>query len=143
MGAGFLYFGMKYFQKPSDNEIPSVRIGGTEIPVEVAKTDEERAKGLSGRISLEANKGMLFVFSEPGNYSFWMPDMNFPIDIIWITNGKVVGIENNVSNEFDPQNPRFYLPPQPVKYVLEVNAGFAEARGIKIGDIVIFSNITE
>ena len=138
---GFFYGGKKDAQNPAAGEIPSVRIAGTEIPVEVAKTAEERAKGLSGRISLEAGLGMLFVFPEPGNYSFWMPDMNFPIDIIWITDGKVVGMEKNVPNEFDPQNPVFYLPPEPVKYVLEVSAGFAQAHGIGIGDDVILRNM--
>lgn len=128
-------------QKPSDIKIPLLRIGQIKIPVEVAKTAQDRAKGLSGRVSLEPDKGMLFIFPEAGNYSFWMPDMNFPIDIIWITDGKVVGIEKNVSNKFDPQNPIFYNPPRPVKYVLEVNAGFAEIHGIKIGDEVVLSNI--
>ena len=141
VGIGLLYDEKKDVENPADGEIPLVRIGGTEIPVEVAKTDQERAKGLSGRDFLEPDKGMLFVFSQPGNYNFWMPDMNFPIDIIWITGGKIVGIEKDVPNEFDPQNPVFYLPPKPVEYVLEVNAGFVQAHGIKIGDDVIFRNI--
>lgn len=141
IGAGALYGGMKYIQKSNDKEIPFVHIGGTEIPVEVAKTGVQRAKGLSGRDFLEPERGMLFMFSEPDFYSFWMPDMNFPIDIIWIADGKVVGIEENVSNEFDPQNPRFYTPLRPAQYVLEVNAGFAGNHNIGIGDDAAFYHI--
>ena len=70
-----------------------------------------------------------------------MPDMNFPIDIIWINGDKVVGITKNVSNEFDPANPVFYMPPKPAQYVLEVNAGFAESRNINIGDEAVLNNI--
>ncbi len=141
IAVGFFHGGKKDVQNPADDKMPYARVGGTEIPVEIARTGEERAKGLSGRPSLEPGQGMLFIFPEPGNHSFWMPDMNFPIDIIWITDGKVVGIEKNVSNEFDPKNPEFFTPPRPVKYVLEVNAGFADSHDIGIGNDVIFHNI--
>ena len=71
-----------------------------------------------------------------------MPDMHFPIDMIWISSGKkVVGVSANVSNEFDPANPKFYKPPSPAQYVLEVNAGFASRLGIETGDRVTFTNI--
>ena len=71
-----------------------------------------------------------------------MPDMYFPIDIIWIgADKKISGIAADVSNEFDPENPRFYTAPQPVRYVLEVNAGFAKKKGISTGTVVQFNNI--
>lgn len=116
----------------------SVVIAGTKISVEVAEDTASREKGLSGRISLAAESGMFFIFPRAGSWRFWMPNMNFPIDIIWIEDGKVVGIEADVSNEFDPVNPRFYVPPKPVQYVLEVNAGFAKSKNVKVGDKVIF-----
>lgn len=127
---------------PQTAQEPSVTIGSVNIPVDVAKTSEEVQKGLSGRLSLDQDKGMLFLFSRAAIYSFWMPDMHFPIDIIWMSsNKKVVGISANVSNDFDPANPEFYKPPSPAQYVLEVNAGFAAKMGIKEGDSAIFSNI--
>lgn len=120
---------------------PFVYIDSTEIPVEVVRDEATRQKGLSGRPSLDEKSGMLFVFDKPAVYTFWMPDMNFPIDIIWINDGKVIDISANVSNDFDPNNPRFYAPSQPAQYVLEVNAGFAENKNIKIGDPVSLMNI--
>lgn len=64
--------------------------------------------------------------------------MRFPIDIIWINNGKVVDVSRNASNDFNILKPRFYRPKEPAQYVLEVNAGFAEKKGIVIGDTVLF-----
>ena len=121
---------------------PYVRFGKVSVPVEVVEDVAAVTKGLSGRVSLDENSGMLFVFSEVNIYRFWMPDMHFPIDIIWIDENKnVVGISADVSNEFDPANPRFYTPPRPVRYVLEVNAGFSGSKNIKIGSPVTFHNI--
>ncbi|MBI4118834.1 MAG: DUF192 domain-containing protein [Parcubacteria group bacterium] len=120
---------------------PYVQINNLKIPVELAKTEAEVQKGLSGRASLGADQGMLFIFAQPDYYRFWMPDMRFPIDIIWINENKVAGISQNVSNEFDPKNPKFYIPPRPADKVLEVNAGFAENKKIKTGDKIIFNNV--
>lgn len=118
--------------------VPVVRIGDTEIAVELATTSAAVQKGLSGRSSLDPERGMLFIFQKPDRYRFWMPDMHFPIDIIWIEGGKVLGIDADVSPDFNPANPRFYMPPRPVRYVLEVHAGFARSRTIAVGDAVAF-----
>lgn len=123
---------------PDKNNQPYVIINSVKISVEVAANDATREKGLSGRTSLAQDNGMLFVFDKPAIQTFWMPDMNFPIDIIWINNNKVVDISPNVSNEFDPQNPEFYEPNEPAQYVLEVNAGFSEKNNIKTGDTVSY-----
>jgi len=120
---------------------PRVEINGVVIPVELATTTAAIEKGLSGKRSLDAESGMLFLFKTPYRYDFWMPDMHFPIDIIWINAGVVEGIEHDVSNEFDPKNPKLYSPKTPVQYVLEVNAGFAKAKQIEPGDSVTFLNI--
>jgi len=121
---------------------PSVQFGKVSVSVEVVEDAAAVTKGLSGRASLDANSGMLFVFSEANIYRFWMPDMHFPIDIIWIDEDKnVVGISADVSNEFDSADPRFYTPPLPVRYVLEVNEGFSQRKNIKVGSPVTFHNI--
>ncbi|MBI2013214.1 MAG: DUF192 domain-containing protein [Candidatus Colwellbacteria bacterium] len=117
---------------------PYVQINDIKIPVDLAQTEAEVQKGLSGLASLEAEKGMLFIFSKPDYYRFWMPDMNFPIDIIWLSQNTIAGIHKNVSNRFDSKNPKFYTPPQPVSRVLEVNAGFADFNNIKTGDPVSY-----
>ncbi|MEK7077112.1 MAG: DUF192 domain-containing protein [Patescibacteria group bacterium] len=151
LGAGFFFAGRSSLFSASSHALlispriaefgPSVRIGGAYIPVEVVRDATAIAKGLSGRASLERERGMLFIFPRADRYRFWMPDMHFPIDIIWIEGGKVAALTENVSPEFDPAHPRFYTPPKPVQYVLEVNAGFTRAKGIQAGDPAAFSHI--
>lgn len=131
---------LKLDQSFEQKIIPIVKINDLEIPVDLATTSEAVQKGLSGRSSLDQDKGMLFIFDKPSYYRFWMPDMNFPIDIIWIERNQVVGIEENISNNFNSVNPVFYTPPEPVSRVLEVNAGFVSRNEIKIGDPVIVEN---
>lgn len=127
--------------QPSEKPLPTVTIGTARILVDVATTTAAVRRGLSGRLRLEENRGMLFIFPVADIYRFWMPDMHFPIDIIWIHDGEVADISRNVSNDFDPANPRFYSPRTKSERVLEVNAGFAEKHGIEIGDPVVFRNI--
>lgn len=122
---------------------PSVTINKLEIPIEVMRTLTEVQKGLSGRANLDPKNGMLFIFSKADYYRFWMPDMHFPIDIVWINNNEVVDISYNVSNEFDPSKPKFYLPSKKANYVLEVNAGFSKKNNIKIGNSVILNNVKQ
>lgn len=113
----------------------TVKIDNTVIEVEIAETPLARERGLSGRKTLGENKGMLFVFGEKNYHSFWMKEMKFPIDIIWISDDKVVDIAHNVpivASEFL----KIYQPKEPVNFVLEVNAGFSEKHDVKVGDRV-------
>ncbi len=120
---------------------PSVTINKLEIPVEIAETPAEAQKGLSGRASLDPEKGMLFIFAKADYYHFWMPDMHFPIDIIWINNNQVVDISYNAPNKFESANPKFYSPTKKANYVLEVNAGFSKKNNIKTGSLVVLNNV--
>ncbi|MFA7395355.1 MAG: DUF192 domain-containing protein [Candidatus Paceibacterota bacterium] len=129
-----------YFQPPT-YEGPLVQINNVSIPVELATSTEAVTKGLSGRPSLDADKGMLFIFDLPYQYRFWMPEMNFPLDMIWIENGRIADITENATENFDPLAPVFYQPIVPVRYVLEVNAGFVQKYNLKIGDQVALVNI--
>ena len=116
-----------------------ITIADVSIPVEVKRTPTELRSGLSGRPSLDSDTGMLFVFKTKALHPFWMPDMNFPIDIVWITDGAVVGVNKRVSNEFNYDHPVFYKPPVPVDYVLEVNSGFLDQHKLRVGDKVNIS----
>jgi len=127
--------------EPTPNISPTVTIGETKISVELATTSAAIERGLSGRLSLAKDAGMLFIFKQPDRYRFWMPEMNFPLDILWIEAGEVKDISTEVSNAFDPLHPVFYRPSVPVRYVLEVNAGFIKRSHISIGDRVTFSYI--
>lgn len=116
-----------------------VKVGETIINVEVADTAELRAKGLGGRASMDSQSGMLFVFPETKKYQFWMKGLSFPLDFIWITNGRVTDILKNIpmpSAGQSDQNLPVYEPVVPVNQMVEVNAGFVDAHNIKVGDIV-------
>ena len=118
------------------NQSPKVeiKIGETALKVWVADTDKERVRGLSGKTSLTSDEGMLFVFDKPGTYGFWMKEMNFPIDIIWIDDeNKVIGAQKSLS---PASYPEVFYPSQDIKYALEVRAGFDQEHGLKNGEIL-------
>ncbi len=122
---------------------PVVRIGTTEFAVELALTPEERAQGLSDRPYLAPDTGMLFVYRQQNRYSFWMRNMHFPLDILWISaDCTVADASLNVPppepGQTTSQLPR-YSPAVPVQYVLEINAGEAAAKGIMVGTSVQFT----
>ncbi len=115
-----------------------VKIGSLTIPTEIANTPETLEKGLSGRFHLPKKMGLLFIFPVPGEYSFWMPDMNFPIDLIWINaDKKIVGFEQAMQPETDYANPQYYAPPEAILYMLEVNAGFVKKHRLTVGQEVL------
>ncbi len=114
----------------------TVSIGDNVIKSEISDSEEERTTGLAGRKSLSRNAGMIFVFDQANKHTFWMKGMTFPIDIIWINDGKVVDITRHASPETgDSQSLTIYEPEKPAKYVLEVNANFTVDNGVKVGDI--------
>jgi hypothetical protein len=119
-----------------------VRAGDLAVDAEVVRTAEDRARGLSGRDALEDGTGMLFVFDREHIASFWMREMRFPLDMIWIAGDRtVVDISANVpppeAGILDADLPR-YSPRAPALFVLEVNAGAAAEAGVAIGDAVSF-----
>lgn len=123
-------------KQASEEGLPAVLLGETTFKVEIVDTQDKRTLGLSGRESLPDDSGMLFVFENSYFHGFWMKDMNFPIDIIWLDeNLKVVHIEKNVQPESFPE---VYLPDKPALYVLEINAGEAEKNSIKVGSEIVF-----
>ncbi len=117
-------------------DIQYVKIAEQKIKVDLALTSENRARGLSGRTILKEDEGMLFVFENVDKYKFWMKEMNFPIDIIWIDeNQKVVYIQKNASPESYPET---FGGEQNSKYVLELVSGFSDKYNLKEGDKVSF-----
>ena len=107
--------------------------------IEIADSNEERTLGLSGRQTLNENAGMLFIFEEETIPSFWMKDMKFPIDIIWISsNFEIIGIERDLQPCIDGELCPAFYPSQPVKYVLEINANQSEIYNFTTGNRVKF-----
>lgn len=111
-----------------------LRIGSEKIHVAVALTEELRERGLSGVSHINDDEGMLFIFDKPAQYSFWMPDMNFPIDIIWIgTDKKIIDVTKNAQPLTPDEKPIYFKPNKPAQYVLEVNTGFFDQSNLKEG----------
>ena len=104
---------------------------GALIKVDLATSPAALERGLSERLGLAADEGMLFVFSEPGQHSFWMKDMSFDIDILWFNERcELIGLTENLTPK---TYPNIYGPPEAVKYVLETNPGWAKNHGVAPG----------
>ena len=110
--------------------------------VDLAVTPEERVQGLSGRPSMDAERGMLFVYDEDGPRTFWMPNMHFPLDMVWIrADCTVAGVTADVPNPpLDKPRDQLTLYPSAgmVRFILELNAGQATSqrnRGWERGEI--------
>jgi uncharacterized membrane protein (UPF0127 family) len=113
-----------------------VIVGGKTYTVEVVETKYLLEKGLSGHKPLSSNEGMFFIFQTPQKYGFWMKDMTFPLDIIWLdSNYKISHIEKNVKPE---TYPKVFYPEVDSVYVLEIQAGQSDILNLKIGDFVQF-----
>lgn len=113
-----------------------ITVDGIQVRIALADTPLLRELGLSGVKQLKEGEGMLFVFEKEGMHSFWMKDMHFSLDMLWISSdGRVVFIEKSVTPETFP---KAFISNTPAQYVLEVGAGFSEKYGIEVGDRAIF-----
>ena len=109
------------------------------IYVEIADSPEEKKQGLSGRESLAEDRGMLFIYPELGNYSFWMREMKFNLDFVFINDQKVVDLKENIPFPQEGEEPEMIETEMEFDKVLEINQGMIEKIGIKIGDEATFS----
>lgn len=121
-----------YLNAPS----PSASIDGHVFSLYLAKTANEQEVGLARFNKIGKNQGMLFLFSKPDYYSFWMKNMHFPIDIIFIRNNTVVDIFQNVPVQKNNDNLPTYTTGELADKVLEINSGLANKYEIQIGDFV-------
>jgi|GEM_PF-1042445 len=112
-----------------------VKINEAEFTVALAQSDERREMGLSYLDSMPADKGMAFIFKDPDTYPFWMKDMKFDLDLIWVRNGKVVEVTPYLSSKIMDQL-KITKPYTAVDTVIELNAGQIEAHRIGVGDSV-------
>ena len=107
-------------------------LGGETLKLEIADTEILREQGLSGHKPLGMNEGMLFAFPEEGFHSFWMKDMTFPIDILWLDSDYHI---MDVRERAQPSSyPEIFTPRMPSQYVLELPEGFFENHSLKIGN---------
>jgi len=133
----FIILVVVLFQVPLQNNY--VCFSETCISVEIMDTPEQRALGLMFRDSLDEDKGMLFVFEEKSTYKFWMKNVNFPIDIIFLDEHKsIIEIFENVPPCLE-EPCEVYGPEEESLYVIETVAGFSKKNNIEIGQEVEFT----
>ena len=127
---------------PQKQTLSKLEIGGVTLNVEIANTASKRNKGLSDRVSLGQDEGMLFIFQKLDKYAFWMKGLKFPLDFVWIKDNTVVDILQNIlppaPGQKDESLP-IYSSKVEFDKVLEVNAGVIQKLNIKVGDIVKLS----
>ena len=111
----------------------TISIKGYTLTVELATTPTARNCGLSNRLELPENHGMLFIYPNLRDRTFWMKDNYIPLSIAFLDeSGRII----NLQNMTPMQTEKRYYSSQPVKYALEVNQGWYDAHEIEIGDTV-------
>lgn len=131
----FIFF---FHKSNPDINAKQIIINNHELFVEIADSDASRTQGLSERTNLARDHGMLFIFPTTGYYKFWMKDMKFPLDFIWINKDTIVDLTPDV---LSPKTPDESLPTFTSKFpfdkVIESNAGGIKSLNIKIGDRIL------
>ena len=123
---------------PAKTKKTEVKIKGQIFISSLAETPSQRQKGLSGLKRLEENEGMLFVFRDKKIRTFWMKDVNFGLDIIFIDGDKIV--DTTTLKKSVGKNIPSYISKKPADKVLEINAGMVDKIGMKIGDKIEIKN---
>jgi uncharacterized protein len=122
---------------------PVITINNHSFKVKIAKSQKEKEIGLSETKSLSQNEGMIFLFEKPDYYVFWMKNMKFPIDIIYINKDTIITIKNNLSSPKDNKKDlTVYTPTQPADKVLEIQGGLSKKYNFKNGDKVKYENLS-
>ncbi len=139
LGLGFIFalLGLFFYSYFYTHAILSIQ--GEKFDARIADTNTRRMRGLSGTSALGKNEAMLFVFNTPSQESFWMKDMNYALDIIWLRDKKIIDIAARVSpgaQKNDSELP-LYTPRLPADQVVEVIAGTVDRLNLKIGDTIL------
>ena len=119
-------------------ERATVTVNEVPLLVRVADNPWERRQGLSGFTAAEVDaQGMLFVFKDAAVREFWMKDMLLDLDVLWIRDGQIVGIDSGVKAPADGQEPaRMSSQPVPADMVLELPAGYAQKFDLRAGSAI-------
>ncbi len=128
--------------KVSAEERKTIRLyfpNGESVLAELALSGEERQRGLMFRDGMAPSQGMLFAFEEDATHSFWMKNMRFSIDMIWLDRERrIVYMAKRVPPCRKDPCP-FYSPVLPARFVLELAAARSDELGLKPGDRLEFS----
>jgi len=126
------FFGQRGDSRAEGNRFVQLEIKGKKIQVEVARTEEEKSRGLMFRDKLAPEEGMLFIYEREEFLSFWMKNTPLPLSIAFIDpRGRIVDIQ-----DMEPFNLRTHTSSRPASYALEMNKGWFKKNGIRVGDVV-------
>lgn len=139
IGGTFLFIGALVLvsQKSQDKQQAAAKIFlKTEtLTAAILDTPTAKQKGLSGQDKLAPHQAVLMIFPEPGEYGIWMPNMKFPIDVIWLDqNQQIVHLEPNVTPDSYPQT---FYPNKPAQLIIEANIKTIENNHLQLGDKII------
>lgn len=137
---------------PSETKLESVefprgtiKVDDVPLEVQIADTEPRRVRGLMFQDQLPYNQGMIFVFDEPGLYSLWMLNMQFPLDMIWFDkDGNVVYIEKDVppcKSTLEIATCQSITPDGEALYILEVTSGFVDKYNITYDSVLSIVSI--
>ncbi|MBN1262924.1 MAG: DUF192 domain-containing protein [Candidatus Pacebacteria bacterium] len=115
-----------------------IMINGQKIFVEIADTPEKIGQGLSNRESMPENQGMLFIFKQSAVRPFWMKEMKFDLDFVFIKDKKVIDLATDIPRPADNRLPTVIIAKADFDQALEVNSGTIKKLGIEIGQEVTF-----
>lgn len=127
-----------FYIKKMIGQTVAIDLGSRKIEAEIARTTAAKQRGLSFRKILASNHGMIFLYQNEAVFSFWMKDVNFSLDYIWVKDDVIVDLTKYVMPDPGP-NYRQYQPKAPVNRVIEVNAGFIDSAGLVIGQRIKYS----
>jgi len=122
------------FLSACTNANVNLEINGEVLDIEISADALSRTRGLSNRESLCENCGMVFIFGKESKYTFWMKDMNFPLDILYIQDDEIVEIFKDVQVLDNADEFTEIYPDVNADKVLELNAGWCEAYDVQVGD---------
>lgn len=136
-GFVFLFIALLIITFVMSKQTTKIIVNDKTLNVKIAKSEKDKQIGLSKTNKIAENQGMLFVFDDSDFHSFWMKNMKFPIDIIYIKGDKVTTvIENAKPSTSSDENLEIFQPDEASDKVLEVNAGIAKKYNIKKGTII-------
>lgn len=132
---GYFYF-FRTTQQFTDYPRKQVSLGPHKLTLVLTDTEQRKITGLSGSKPLKDYEGMLFQFSVPGRYGFWMKDMKYSLDFLYLRNNKVVEVRTDVSPETYPD---IILPTVDFDSMIEMNAGSTSKLNLHIGDVLLYN----
>ncbi len=132
----FLLVSFSSFAAERELPVMDLTLGAKKVVVEIAASESDSAQGLMGRKFMPKNRGMLFIFKAERKASFWMKNCLIPLDIAYIDrSGKILQIEQmevpKPGKELD-----HYRSKAPVRYALEMNAGWFEKNKVTVGTVI-------